>query len=146
MGFEIGLDAKLYRNTGPWATPAYDEVTNAQEITTTIDASEAEAKARGMSFVEFDRGLLSAAINITMLYDGADADYVALRDGFLNKQDVELFIADGGSAVSGTQGLRGEFRILSMERGEPLEEGLTVVFTAKPALGATNKPIWQTIT
>ncbi|MFQ5733009.1 MAG: hypothetical protein ACE5KM_13795 [Planctomycetaceae bacterium] len=141
MGFEIGLDAKTYRNTGTWGIPTFDEISNIQEVTTTLDASEAEAKARGLTYTEFRRGIINAVVNITMLYSGADTDFVALRDAFLNDTLIELYIADGLAATSGTQGLRGEFTVLSMERGEPLEEGLTVVFSVKPRLGATNKPI-----
>ena len=143
--FEIGLDAKLYRNTATWATPTFDEVSTVQEVTTTIDGAEAEGKTRGLAWTEFDRGLLNGAVNLTLLYDGSDADFQALRDAFFNKTNLELFVADGEAATTGTQGLRAEFRVTSFERGEPLEEGLTAVFTVKPALGATNKPIWHEV-
>lgn len=145
MGFKIGLEAELHENTASWATPTFAEMDNVQEITTTIDAAEAEFKHRNLTWAEYERGILQAGVDITVLYDGSDADFQTLRDAFLNKTDLELFVADGDPTVSGTQGLRAEFRVMSMERSEPLEEGLGVTFNVRPAKAATNKPEWHQV-
>jgi len=142
---KLGLDCVLYENSATWASPTFAVLDNVNEVTTTIDAAEGEAKHRGLTWAEYDRGLLQGAININLVYNGDNADFQTLRDAFLNKTDKELFVADGLAATSGTQGLRGEFRIMSMERGEPLEGVLTMTFAVKPALGATNKPTWHEI-
>ena len=41
MGYKLGVDAKLYVNTGTFAAPVWSELTNARDVTVPLEASEA---------------------------------------------------------------------------------------------------------
>jgi hypothetical protein len=47
MGVRLGLDAKLYRNTGTYAAPVWNEVKNVKDLTLNLEAGEADVTTRG---------------------------------------------------------------------------------------------------
>ena len=42
MPVKLGLDAKLFQNTGTYATPTWDEITNVRDLTLNLEAGEAD--------------------------------------------------------------------------------------------------------
>lgn len=145
MTAKLGLDAKLYRNSGTYAVPAWNEILNAKDVTLNLEASEADASRRGSDgWRETLRGLKDGSVEFEMVYDGADAEFQALRDAFLNGTTVEVAVLDGDVATTGTQGLRATMSVINFSRNEPLEEALSVSVTVKPA-PAPNPPEWMTV-
>jgi predicted secreted protein len=145
MTAKLGLDAKLYRNSGTYAIPAWNEITNAKDVTLNLEASEADASRRGSAgWRETLRGLKDGSVEFEMVYDGTDAEFQALRDAFLNGTTVEVAVLDGDVTTTGTQGLRATMSVINFSRNEPLEEALTVSVTVKPA-PAANPPEWMTV-
>ncbi|GMV72850.1 MAG: hypothetical protein AMXMBFR77_26870 [Phycisphaerales bacterium] len=146
MGFKLGLDCKLYRNTGTWGSPTWAEVGNARDVTVNLERGEADLTTRANAGWRATVGTLKdASLEFEMVWDPGDAGFAAVRDAFLNGTVLDMVALDGGIAVSGSQGLRAEFSILSFSRSEPLEEGVTVNVTAKPAY-SENAPEWMTVT
>ena len=47
MAVKLGLDAKLFRNTGTFATPTWNEITNVRDVTLNLEAGEADVTTRG---------------------------------------------------------------------------------------------------
>ena len=47
MAVKLGLDAKLFHNTGSYATPTWDEITNVRDLTLNLEAGEADVTTRG---------------------------------------------------------------------------------------------------
>ena len=47
MPVKLGLDAKLFQNTGTYATPTWDEITNVRDLTLNLEAGEADVTTRG---------------------------------------------------------------------------------------------------
>ena len=45
MAVKLGLDAKLFHNTGSYATPTWDEITNVRDLTLNLEAGEADVTA-----------------------------------------------------------------------------------------------------
>ena len=43
----LGLKAKLYRNTGSYGSPTWNEVKNVKDVTLTIEKGEADVSTRG---------------------------------------------------------------------------------------------------
>jgi hypothetical protein len=148
MPAKLGLDAKLYRNTGTFATPAWDIIGNVRDLTLNLETGEADVSTRGNNGWRATVGTLKdASLEFEMVWDTADADFTAIRDAFLNNTTIEFAIMDGlisGVGSSGSQGLRALFRIASFSRDEALEEAITVSVTAKPTY-SINPPTWMTI-
>ena len=47
MGIKLGMEAKLYRNTGTYAAPTWVELTNVKDLTLNLEAGEADVTTRG---------------------------------------------------------------------------------------------------
>lgn len=141
----LGLDAKLYHNTGSYATPTWDEIDDAQDVSLNLEAGEAEAKRRGGGgWAETIAALKEASIEFGLLYRPGDPDFAALRDAYLNRTAIDLLILDGDVETSGSQGLRAVCHITNFSREEPLEEAVTISVTAKPTPNDDGPPVWFT--
>ncbi len=47
MSVKLGLDARLYRNTGTYASVTWNEVKNVKDLTLSLEAGEADVTTRG---------------------------------------------------------------------------------------------------
>lgn len=145
MPAKLGLDAKLYRNTGTYATPTWNEIPNVRDLTLSLEAGEADVTTRGNNGWRASVATLKdGSIEFEMVWDTADDDFAAIRDAFLNNTSIELAVMDGPITQSGSQGLRATCMITGFSRNEALEEAITVSVTAKPTYAA-NPPTWMTV-
>lgn len=145
MSFTLGLEAKLYRNSGSFATPTWEEIEDAQDVSLNLEAGEAEAKRRGNNgWAETIATLKEASIEFGLLYRPSDDDFAEIRDAYLNRTPIELLVLDGDVETTGSQGLRAACHITNFSREEPLEETLTVSVTAKPTPNDDGPPSWFT--
>ena len=144
MGVKLGLDAKLYRNTGAYASPSWNEVTNVKDLTLNVEAGEADASTRGNGgWRAILASLKDGSIEFEMVWDTADAGFTAIKDAFFNNTPLEFAALDGDVATAGSQGLRATMAITNFSRNEPLEEAITVSVTCKPTY-AEHSPEWMT--
>ena len=142
MGVKLGMDAKLYRNTGSYGSPTWNEMPNCKDVTLNLEAGEADVTTRGNNGWRATVATLKdASIEFEMVWDSADLDFEAIRDAFLNKTAIELAVMDGDITVVGNQGLRASCMVTNFTRNEPLEEAISVSVTVKPTY-ATNAPSW----
>mgnify|MGYP000538246753 FL=1 len=144
MGVKLGMDAKLYRNTGSYASPVWNEVKNVKDVTLNLEAGEADVTTRGNGGWRANIATLKdASLEFEMVWDTADDDFTAIRTAFLTNAAIEFAVLDGPVATSGSQGLRASMAITNFSRAEPLEEAIKVSVTAKPTY-ADNPPEWMT--
>jgi len=47
MALRLGLDARLYRNTGSYASPTWNFVQNVKDLTLNLEVGEADVSTRG---------------------------------------------------------------------------------------------------
>ena len=145
MSVKLGMQAKIYRNTGTWAAPTWVEIGNVKDVTLNLETGEADVTTRGNAGWRATLGTLKdASVEWEMVWEPADAEFTAIKDAFFGGTSVDLAVMDGDIAVTGTQGLRAEFSITAFSRSEPLEEAVTVNVTAKPAYSA-NSPTWMVV-
>ncbi|GIW85731.1 MAG: hypothetical protein KatS3mg108_0055 [Isosphaeraceae bacterium] len=142
MAVKLGLDAKLYRNTGTFASPAWNEIANVKDVTLNLEAGEADVTTRGNAGWRATVATLKdGSIEFEMVWDTADADFAAIRDTFLNRGAMEFAVMDGPMNVPGSQGLRATCMVTNFSRNESLEEAITVSVTVKPTF-SVNPPTW----
>lgn len=144
MSYRIGLDAKIHVNTGTYASPTWAEIEDAQDVTLTLEASEAEITRRGSGWRATLQAIKDASVEFDLVYDPTDTEFIAIREAFFDRETIEMAVMDGPIATAGSQGLRATMSVLNFSRNEPLEEALTVSVTVKPA-PAANDPEWKTI-
>jgi hypothetical protein len=145
MAVKLGLDARLYRNTGTYAAPVWNEIKNVKDVTLNLEAGEADVTTRANAGWRATVATLKdGSIEFEMVWDTADDDFAAIRDAFLNRTSIEFAVMDGDIASSGSQGLRATCMVTSFSRNEALEEAITVSVTVKPTF-AINPPSWMTV-
>jgi len=145
MAAVLGMNAKLYRNTGTYASPTWTIVSNVRDVTLSLETGEADVTTRAASgWRQSIATLKDAGLEFEMVWDGTDAGFTAVKDGYMNGTNIEFLVLDGDSATSGSQGLRAEMSIMTFSRNEPLEEAVTVSVSAKPTK-SDNAPAWHTV-
>jgi len=138
----LGLEGKIYINTGTVQTPVWTEVCLAQDVTLSLEKSTADVTSRCASGWRQLLGTLREATpEFTILWDASDPGVQALKNTFFaDNQPVEVLILDGDISVSGKEGLRATMDVTNFTRNEELEEGMTVDVTLVVAPGTT--PAW----
>lgn len=145
MAVRLGLDAKLYLNTGSTATPTWSEITNARDVTLNLEKGEADVTTRGNNGWRAMVGTLKdASIEWEMVWDTDDANFTAIKNAFLNNDSVDLAAMDGDITDATSQGLRAVCSVTNFTRNEPLEEALTVNVSVRPTYSPDTPPAWIT--
>jgi hypothetical protein len=140
MTVKLRLDANLYRNTGTFSVPVWKEGNNVTDATFKPRAGEADVTTRGRARWRATIDTLKdGSRKFEMVWDTADDEFGAIRDGFSNGRSTEFAILDGDIALSGARGLRATCIVTNFSRNKPLEERITVSVAAKPTYSA-NPP------
>lgn len=141
----LGMNAKLYRNTGSYASPTWVEITNVRDVTLNLTKAEADLTTRANEGWRAMAGTLKeGSVEFEMIWDPTDDGFGAIKDAWFDDTTIELAVMDKAIDESGAQGLRATMSVISFSRSEPLEEGMTVSVTAKPTY-AENAPEWLEI-
>jgi len=142
MATRLGMDAKLYRNTGTYAAPTWVEVSNVKDVTLNLEKGEADVTTRANAGWRATVGTLKdASIEFQMVWDTVDAGFDAIRQAFFNNTPLEFAVMDGDITDPDSEGLRATFDIFNFTRNEALEEAILVDVSIKPTY-ADNAPEW----
>lgn len=149
MALVLGLNAVTAANSGTTATPVWTILTNIKDETMNLDTALSDVTTRAARGWRLQVGTLSeGTIDTQILYDTEDADFVLIRDAFLNKTRILMgfFDADPDAAATTIQGLTGGFSVTNFSINRQLEEAMMVdvTFTARED-DAGNGPEWTTI-
>ncbi len=145
MGIRLGLDAKLYRNTGTYAAPVWVEMPNVRDVTLNLETGEADVTTRGNSGWRATVATLkNGSVEFQMVWDTADAGFTAIQQAYFNNTTIEFAVMDGDITISGNQGLRATMGVTNFSRKEGLEDAITVDVSIKPAYAA-NAPEWMVV-
>tara|TARA_R100000458_G_C8260495_1_gene236040 strand:+ start:472 stop:912 length:441 start_codon:yes stop_codon:yes gene_type:complete len=144
MAYVLGMNAKLYYNTGSYASPTWTLIDNVRDLTLNLERGDTDITTRGGGgWRQSVATLADGSIDFGMVWDTADTVFTAIKNAFINNTTVEFLALDGLQATTGSQGLRATMAITSFSRNEGLEDALTVDVSAKTAY-ADNAPEWYT--
>jgi hypothetical protein len=140
----LGLDAKLYLNTGSYASPSWSEATKCRSVTVSLEKGTADVSVRGNNGWRATQGTLKdITIEFELVVSGADTIFTAIKNAFFNNTNVDMLALDGNVVTTGSQGPRAEYQVINFSRNEPLEDALTYSVSLKAGLG-TAAPYWWT--
>ena len=133
--YVLGMNAGLYQGPAGTTDPStMSEVDNVRDVTLTLEAGEADITTRGNGGWRATRAALrDASVEFELVWDGEDAALEAIRDAYLAGSELALAVMDGDIATVGSEGFCANFVVTGFNRGEPLEEAITVSVTAKPS-------------
>ncbi len=133
----VGFDAKLYLNTGSYASPTWVEITEARDVSAPLDVNEVDNSDRGSKFKKYDAGQLDLSLTFNMTYRNGNTNFATLQTAVLGRSSLEFAVMDGAIATSGSEGWRMTCVVLSQGLQQPLADGQTVDVSAKPTYDAT---------
>ena len=137
MAIIIGLDAKLFRGTA--GTQGTIEVTNVKDVSLSLESGEADVTTRKAKGWKLSVATLKeASLEITILYDTEDEDFLAFKEAYFSNTPLSLFVTDGDTTA---HGLDADFSVTGFTVDQPLEEAVTVKVTAKPT-ASDRAPVW----
>lgn len=147
MALEVGLDLKLYRNTGTYGTPVWNEVTIAQDLNFKVTKERLEATLRGAAWTTNAAGALKAELPLTILCDQTIDDYDVLRDAAVTRATtLDIAMANGAIATTGTRYMRMISAVFDWDKGEPVNGISTVSCTLAPAYNTSQAaPAYTTV-
>ena len=137
MAIKLGLDAKLFRGTA--GTQGTIEVTNVKDVSLSLESGEANVTTRKAKGWKLSVATLKeASLEITILYDTEDEDFLAFKEAYFSNTPISLFVTDGDTTA---HGLDADFSVTGFTVDQPLEEAVTVKVTAKPT-ASDRAPVW----
>jgi len=144
MAYVLGMNAKLYYNTGSYGSPTWTLISNVRDLTLNLERGDTDITTRGGGgWRQSVATLADGSVDFGMVWDTADTVFTAIKDAFINNTTVEFLVLDGLQATTGSQGLRADMAITSFSRNEGLEDALSVDVSAKTAY-SDNAPVWYT--
>jgi len=145
MGIRRGMDGKLYRNTGTYALPSWEEIGNVKDLTLNLEQGEADVTVRANAGWRATIGTLKdGSIEFSMIWDTGDPGFAAIKDAWFNNTPIEMAVLDGPVDVPGSEGLRATFSVIKFGREENLEDAMMVPVSLKPSYAATP-PEWMVV-
>lgn len=140
----LGLDCKLYRNTGTYGSPTWVLIENVKDVTLSLTKSSADVTTRNNGGWRAEIGALKeGSIEFDSVWDTTDADFAVILAAWVANTTVEFLVLDGLLATAGSQGLRASCQVMECTRTEPLEEAVMAKVVLKPTISA-NAPEWYT--
>ena len=137
MAIKLGLDAKLFR--GIAGSQGTIEVTNVKDVSLSLESGEADVTTRKAKGWKLSVATLKeASLEITILYDTEDEDFLAFKEAYFSNTPISLFVTDGDTTA---HGLDADFSVTGFTVDQPLEEAVTVKVTAKPT-ASDRAPVW----
>lgn len=136
MSKQIGLDMKLYRNTGSFAIPVWTLIDNCRDLSAPDSMSEADVSRRASQYRQTEPALRDFSIEFEMVQDATDTNFTSIRTAYAARTLIEFALADGLIATVGTIYFRIECKITEFSRVEPLEDANIYSVKAKPAFSA----------
>jgi len=128
-------NAKIYQGAAGTDLGALEEMSNAKDVTLSLEAGEADVTTRAnQGWRATAPTLRECTVEFEMLWQPGDSGFNALKTAFLTSGLVRLAILTGAVGAANTEGPVGDFSITNFSRSEPLEEGVTVSVTAKLAV------------
>jgi len=141
----LGMNCKLYRNTGSYGSPTWSLVATVRDVTPTIEAAEADMTTRANGGWEaILPSLRKITIETEIPHKTTDTNYAALQAAFVAGSVVELLFLDGLIATSGSTGIRASYGITKWASAETLVDGKKTAITFRGAY-SDNPPAVYTV-
>jgi len=142
---QAGIRGQTYYNSGTRQTPVWNRAKLLRDLTLPLASNEIAIKNKGSLWVKYLRGLLDVAIDGEADWEPGTVVFEGFKSSFFTEKVIELLILDGGIKKQGAQGVRASFIVTRFERGEPLEDAMSVSFSLRLAAESEYEPQWVSI-
>jgi hypothetical protein len=140
----LGINAKVYRNTGTWGSPTWTEVPEFESVQIDPRYTEGESNSRDSRFARGKLTLAGCSATARLKVKPGNTNFESLMDAFALATAVDLLILDGPRTTVGSRGIRAEFNL--MAAGD--DQGITSRLYRDLALNlndSDNLPKWAKV-
>ncbi len=135
---DVGLNQKLYLNTGTFGSPTWTLITIAQDVDLGLETDKSEVKSRASQFKLTLPAFGMGPLTFGLLGDTSVTIFNTLRGNYMNRTVTHLAVSDQLIAASGAVYFSGEFYIYKFPLSQKLEEAEDVNVEADLAYSANN--------
>lgn len=132
---KLGINCKMYRNTGTYEVPALSEVSLVSDGTLNQEWDKGAADARESRVHQNVKTMLGLSYNFRLKKKPLDTNYEAIMNLFLSDDAEDMFFLDGPSNVEGTRGVRFDSQIFSATEEQGMTNVLYEDMVAEPLIG-----------
>lgn len=142
---KLGMEAKIYYNSGTYAVPIWNVMGNAKDVNLNLEKATADGTTRDNNgWRAWIASLIDGTVDFEALWLSRNAGFKVIKRAFFKNETLEMAIMDGDIATAGSEGLRAKMIVSNMSRAEPLEDGISASVTLKPAV-SDYAPYWYTV-
>lgn len=147
MALKVSYLSKLYRNTGSYGSPVWNEIPACKDIKYTYEDTQHEVTSKiGEGNKQFVATLRDLTVEFSMQYDPANDDYIALEDAAWNRTAIMFAVMDGPITTPGSRGIRITAGIFNFGNNAPMDGTLVVEgIQLKNHGDAANQPVRYTV-
>lgn len=127
----LSRNCKLYRNTGTKASPSWNEITSARDVTLSVAWQEADVSKRGSLYRQTIATQADVSLTFDVVRDADDTDQSTLLTKLFNGDQIELAVAEGAIATGTTNYFRHEFITFGLDKAEALADAKRLTFNMK---------------
>ena len=136
----LGIDSKVYRNTGTYGSPTWTEITLVRDVQVNPSWNRADGSSRGSKVMAEAKTQLALAFTLSVKVSLTDAGYIALMDSFVDSDGtLDLMILNGGSTTNGVEGWRFDAGVFTASEDQSIGNVLYRDFEIGPSAHGTNE-------
>lgn len=138
MGARLGVNAKLYVNTGSYDSPTWTEVAGISDLTVKTAWDQGEASTRASRVKKAAKTMLDLEVSGKILADGTDTNgYLAFLTALYGDTPLDLLVLNGANDASpASKGWRADWHVFGGDEDQGLGAVIYDSFTLKPALSS----------
>jgi hypothetical protein len=145
MASILGLECKLYYNSGTYAAPTWAEWTSIINASLNLELGEADGSRRGSGgWRENLATLRNMTIEGDAFKDKDDTTFGLIEGHAQANTAFEVLIMDGPRLTTGSDGVRATCKVFSWNESQQLEEGVQISFTIRPVPNSDAVPAFVT--
>lgn len=144
---KAGRKVLLYRNTGTYGTPTWNQITNRRDAALNRTAVEADSTDADTAFEEITVVSRGYDLNFQLKWSTGSDDWDAIEDAYDADPStlVEFAKMDGDIATSGSKGTRLTCAVTQFSESMPYKDMLVADVIAKPTNNADHVPEQYTV-
>ncbi len=139
----LGRQAKLYKNDGTYAAPSWTEIKSVIDATINQNEQLVDCTDRGSGdYKEQIPNYREVTVDVTFNFCETDSDLESILNAADQRSVIEIAVASGDIAASGTRYLRMHAYVTNVTYNQPAEDRQTVSAQFVPAPNNNAQPAW----
>lgn len=139
MSAKLGIDSKLYRNTGNYNTPTWTEIDAVRDFTLNVGYDTVEAPSRASRVKSMAKTIVDISGSGTCKVSDTDEGYIALWDTLISgTAQLDILILNGLTNTNGARGFRYDALVTQGNEDQAITNALYMDFQVVPSAFNTN--------